>query len=65
MGIDNQAACSFDPCFTASKCKGANGWIELNIYDVLDIYEDKALIRHSYRHFALKRMLSILDPDHI
>ena len=65
VGVEHQATYTFDPRFSIPKYTGVNGWIELDIHEAMDLDEIEALIRQSYRHFALKRMLKRLDPDHI
>jgi hypothetical protein len=40
---------------------GHNGWIDLDVEDKQDWTEITALALESYRHFALKRMLQMLD----
>lgn len=65
VGVDHQATYTFDSRFKIPKYTGVNGWIELDIHEEMDLDEIEALIRQSYRHFALKRMLKILDPEHI
>jgi hypothetical protein len=65
VGVDHQATYTFDSRFKTPKYSGVNGWIELDIHEEMDLDEIEALIRQSYGHFALKRMLKILDPEHI
>ena len=65
VGVEHQATYTLDPRFSVPKYTGVNGWIELDIHEAMDLDEIEALIRQSYRHFALKRMLKILDPEHI
>ena len=40
---------------------GHNGWIALNVGEHVSWAEVEALLDESYRHFALKRMLKVLD----
>jgi|TARA_B110000483_G_scaffold209062_1_gene255109 hypothetical protein len=65
VGVEHQATCTFDARFSIPKYIGVNGWIELDIHKAQDLDTIGALIRQSYFHFALKRMLKILDPEHI
>lgn len=60
-GAENQDIASFDDRFHIPAYTGHNGWLDLDIHDVLIDDECKGLIQASYRHFALKRMLKALD----
>jgi hypothetical protein len=40
---------------------GHNGWINLNVEDDINWDEVAELTMISYRHFALKRMLKVLE----
>jgi hypothetical protein len=42
---------------------GHNGWIALDVAKECDWNEVKGLALQSYRHFALKRMLQILEKN--
>ena len=61
QGVENQDIASFDERYSVPPYTGHNGWLDLDIYDVLIDQECQALIEASYRHFALKRMLKALD----
>ena len=60
-GVENQDIASFDERYSVPPYTGHNGWLDLDIHDVLIDQECQALIEASYRHFALKRMLKALD----
>mgnify|MGYP001183000654 CR=1 FL=1 len=59
--MENQDIASFDERYSVPPYTGHNGWLDLDIHDVLIDQECQALIEASYRHFALKRMLKALD----
>ena len=40
---------------------GHNGWIELDVQDHANWREVESLLEGSYRHFALKRTIKLLD----
>ncbi len=61
VGSEQQGTLTFDPRYSIPPYIGHNGWIELDIEDDADWEEIGALMRTSYRHFALKRMLRVLD----
>ena len=61
VGTEQQAALTFDPRYSIPPYIGHNGWIELDVEEEADPEEIEALMRASYRHFALKRMLRALD----
>ncbi len=60
-GADRQATLTFDPRYAIPPYIGHNGWIELDVEDDANWDEIDGLVLHSYRHFALKRMLRALD----
>ena len=59
-GLEAQAGLTLDKRYRVPAYTGHNGWIELNIEDTVDWQEIEALVRTSYKHFALKRMLNAL-----
>jgi predicted DNA-binding protein (MmcQ/YjbR family) len=61
VGADRQAMLTYEPRYRIPAYMGHNGWIELDVQDVIDWDEVKGLVLDSYRHFALKRMLARLD----
>ncbi|HKJ17077.1 MAG TPA: MmcQ/YjbR family DNA-binding protein [Xanthomonadales bacterium] len=61
VGIEQQVMMTMDPRFTVPKFTGHNGWINMDVEEFQDWNEIDDLIENSYRHFALKRMLSELD----
>jgi predicted DNA-binding protein (MmcQ/YjbR family) len=62
-GIDRQGLYTTDPRYTIPPYMGHNGWIQLDVTTRVDWNEVDELMRQSYRHFALKRMLAALDGD--
>ena len=62
-GADRQATLTFDPRYAIPPYIGHNGWIELDVEDDANWEEIEGLVRHSYQHFALKRMLRALDES--
>jgi hypothetical protein len=58
VGVDRQGLLTSDARFRIPPYMGHNGWIALDVTDHLDGAEVGALALQSYRHFALKRMLS-------
>jgi predicted DNA-binding protein (MmcQ/YjbR family) len=63
VGVDQQGLLTADPRFRVPPYIGHNGWIALDVAENCDWAEVEALTRQSYRHFALKRMLSQLSPE--
>jgi len=61
VGPELQATLTDDPRFTIPAYIGHRGWIDLDIEDRLDWEELRELALGSYRHFALKRMLKVLE----
>ena len=62
VGSDRQAALtSFDDRYRIPGYIGANGWISFDLSGKPSWQEIESLIRESYRHFALKRMLKAMD----
>jgi len=62
VGADRQLSLtSFDDRFTVPAYIGHNGWINLNLNNKQNWKEIAELVETSYRHFALKRMLTALD----
>lgn len=60
-GIEQQAFLTDDPRYSIPMYVGNKGWIDLDVEDHVDWDEVDGLLEHSYRHFALKRMLAALD----
>ena len=60
VGAEMQATLSDDPRFIVPRYIGHRGWIDLDIEDHVDWHEVRQLVLGSYRHFALKRMLTAL-----
>ena len=63
VGADRQGALDMDPRFSIPNYIGHNGWIGLNAESGIDKDEVGELILFSYRHFALKRMLTALPES--
>lgn len=61
VGSDGQATLTFDKRYAIPAYTGHNGWIELGLTKPPLKGEAESLIDASYRHFALKRMLKVLD----
>ena len=61
VGVDRQALLTADPRFTIPMYMGHNGWIELDVTRGANDTELRDLARDSYRHFANKRMLTLLE----
>jgi predicted DNA-binding protein (MmcQ/YjbR family) len=63
VGVAQQGLLTADPRYRVPAYFGHNGWIALDATTSCDWDEVAALTRQSYRHFALKRMLSQLPPE--
>ena len=61
VGTERQVAMTFGPRYRIPPYTGGNGWIELDLEDQMDVREVQELLNISYRHFALQRMLKVLD----
>ncbi|TDR46500.1 putative DNA-binding protein (MmcQ/YjbR family) [Tahibacter aquaticus] len=61
VGVEQQGLYSGDTRFFIPPYMGHNGWIALKIGSKPNWKEIRGLAIHSYRHFALKRMLARLD----
>ncbi len=62
VGMDRQVALtSFDERYRVPAYIGHNGWVSFNLSGKPSWQEITALVRESYRHFALKRMLNALE----
>ena len=62
VGRDAQESFT-DKRFSIPPYVGHNGWLNLNLNEQPDWTEVAAMIKTSYRHFALKRMLKALDGE--
>ena len=60
-GSDAQASLTFDKRYQIPPYTGHNGWLNLDIEEGLMAGEAESLIDQSYRHFALQRMLKVLN----
>ena len=60
VGVEAQVGLTLDERYRVPAYTRHNGWIELNIENRVDWSEVEALVRESYKHFALKRMLKAL-----
>jgi len=65
VGAARQKLLSRDKRFQVSQYTGHNGWIDLDVEREQDWDEIERLVLESYRHFALKRMLKVLDERHM
>lgn len=63
VGPDEQGLLTVDPRFTIPAYSGPNGWIHLDVEENANWDEIEALMLKSYRHFALKRMLTALEDQ--
>jgi hypothetical protein len=63
VGVDQQGLLTADSRYRIPPFIGHNGWIALDVSADCDWEEVAALTLHSYRHFALKRMLLQLPPE--
>lgn len=63
-GAEQQASLiSFDKRYRIPDYIGHNGWISFDLSGRPSWKEVESLVIHSYRHFALKRMLKALHPS--
>jgi predicted DNA-binding protein (MmcQ/YjbR family) len=60
IGIDGQALVTLDDRYSVPPYIGHNGWIALDVTKACDWEEVRELALTSYRHFALRRMLTAL-----
>jgi len=60
-GAEGQSNLTFDKRYQIPAYTGHNGWLDLDIHDELLSAEAHNLIMDSYKHFALQRMLKMLD----
>jgi hypothetical protein len=63
VGAAQQNLLTADPRFSIPPYFGHRGWIALDLSEHSDRAEIAALALQSYRHFALKRMLLMLEPQ--
>ena len=63
VGPERQSQLTMDERYTIPAYLGHNGWISLDAEDGVMWPEVEALLRTSYEHFALKRMLEALEAD--
>jgi predicted DNA-binding protein (MmcQ/YjbR family) len=63
VGAERQNLLTADERFRIPPYLGHNGWMSLDVSRHGERREIAALVRQSYRHFALKRMLEKLPPD--
>lgn len=61
VGVEQQGLYTGDPRYSIPPYMGHNGWIALKVGAKPNWKEIRSLALHSYRHFALKRMLVLLD----
>lgn len=63
VGIEQQGLYTGDARYSIPSYMGHNGWIALAVGSKPNWKEIRSLALHSYRHFALKRMLAQLDDS--
>jgi hypothetical protein len=61
VGVEQQGLYTQDKRYEIPAYMGHNGWIALDVTKSCNWDEVRALTLYSYRHFALKRMLALLD----
>jgi hypothetical protein len=61
VGVEQQGMYTQDKRYEIPAYMGHNGWIALDVTKSCNWDEVRALALYSYRHFALKRMLTQLD----
>jgi predicted DNA-binding protein (MmcQ/YjbR family) len=61
VGVEHQSLMTADSRYTIPAYMGHNGWISIDVTKTVNWKEIEELMLHSYRHFALKRMLAALD----
>lgn len=60
VGVEQQGLYTGDKRYSIPPYMGHNGWIALKVGAKPNWKEIRSLALHSYRHFALKRMLAVL-----
>lgn len=65
VGVEQQGLLVEDPRYRIPAYMGHNGWIALDVTKACDRKEAASLALHSYRHFALKRMLGELSISRV
>ena len=63
VGTAQQGMFTADPRYHVPAYMGHNGWLSLDVSQNCNWAEVSGQVLHSYRHFALKRMLKALDED--
>jgi len=63
VGVEQQGLYTADPRYSIPPYMGHNGWIALKVGAKPNGTEIRSLALHSYRHFALRRMLAKLDAS--
>jgi predicted DNA-binding protein (MmcQ/YjbR family) len=63
VGVEQQGLLKADSRYQIPPYFGHNGWIALDVTRQCDWREIAGLVRQSYRHFALQRMLRELGED--
>ena len=63
VGVAAQGLMTTDKRFEIPPYMGHQGWIALDVTDHCDWQEVRGLALASYRHFALQRMLKVLDAQ--
>jgi hypothetical protein len=63
VGVEQQQLLTADARYAIPPYQGHTGWITLDLANGCDPAELRGLALHSYRHFALKRMLQALETS--
>ena len=61
VGLEQQSLLTSDKRFSIPKYIGHNGWINLDVEKRINWSEVDSMLKISYRHFALKRMLKAMS----
>jgi hypothetical protein len=62
VGIERQGPLEMDPRLGISKYLGHKGWMDLDLSRGWNARELREFAIESYRHFASRRALAVLDP---
>jgi len=63
VGIERQGPLEMDPRLTISRYLGHKGWMTIDLSKDLDLRELRAFVVESFRHFASRRALALLDAQ--
>ena len=62
VGIERQGPLEMDPRLKIAKYTGHKGWMDLDLARGWNVRELREFVIESYRHFASRRALAVLDP---